>query len=415
MGLVYRRRARPSLASAEITMAQVPDDVLQALRDPDRLGALYEAELLEATSGEGFDRLTRLAKSLLGVPAALVNVLDDEHQLTIGAAATNGDFGRGQSTPLEHSFCKYTVAHREPLVVRDAREDARLQDIPSVRSGTIVAYLGVPLITREGRALGTHCVIDYEPREWRPEERARVEDLAESATTEIELRTEIRRRKLLENGLEERVRSRTADLEAAQKEILGRLATAAEYRDDATGRHTRRVGVLARNVATLLGRPRDWAAKVGRAAPLHDVGKVGIPDEILLKQGPLSDGEFEVMKRHTVIGGDLLADGQSELVQLAETIARTHHERWDGKGYPEGRAGDAIPLAGQIVGVVDAFDAMTHDRPYRPALTRVEALREIRRGRGSQFAPRVADVVLGNAGALQAKLGSLSFPPVARA
>lgn len=368
--------------------------MLEQLRDPDRLKALYASELLEATSAEALDRLCRQTQHFLEVPVALVNLVDEDCQVTVSARDAGGSYEPGQITPLRHSFCKYPVAARRPLIVEDARTDPRLREIPEVVEGEIIGYLGVPLITGEGHALGTLCVIEREPRRWTDEEVATVEDLAESVTTVIELRTEIRRRRRLEGELERRVRERTFELEAAQREILARLAAAGEYRDDETGKHTRRVGVLSKALALVLGQDEDWAHMLGQAAPLHDLGKVGIPDDILLKEGPLDDDEFEVMKRHTVIGAHLLTGGQSELVRLAETIARSHHERWDGTGYPEGLEAEAIPLAGRIVAVADAFDAMTHVRPYRSALSLEEALSEILQGRGGQFAPEVADAML---------------------
>lgn len=380
--------------------------IREELRDPDRLAALYEAELIEATPDDTLDRLTRLARRFLDVPVALVNVLDRDRQVTISSGNGEGP-DPGQVTPLDESFCKYTVARQEPLIVEDARTEPALRDIPSVVAGDIVGYMGMPLITDEGHALGTLCVIDQEPREWTGGVIVTVEDLAESVTTEIELRMEIRRRRKLENKLKQRVTDRTADLEAAQREILGRLAAAAEHRDDETGKHTHRVGELSRALAETLGKGEQWAGMLGRAAPLHDLGKVGIPDDILLKEGPLDDEEFAVMKRHTVIGADLLSGGSSELVQLAETVARTHHERWDGDGYPEGLEGDKIPLAGRIVAVADAFDAMTHDRPYRPALSLDKVLDELRQERGRQFDPNVTEALLANRDDLLSRLDFL--------
>lgn len=189
-------------------------------------------------------------------------------------------------------------------------------------------------------------------------------------------------------------RRRVEELQRAQRESISRLARAAEYRDFETGAHIRRVGVLARELADELGQPGVWQERIREAAPLHDVGKIGISDSILLKTGPLTEEEYEVMKAHPTIGAQLLSGGGSELLQMAEKIARSHHERWDGKGYPDGLAGEDIPLAARIVSVVDAFDAMTNDRPYRSALSEQEALDAIRAGRGTQFCPRVANAFI---------------------
>jgi len=194
--------------------------------------------------------------------------------------------------------------------------------------------------------------------------------------------------------LEEKVRERTQDLEKAQLETLERLAIAAEYRDDDTGQHTRRVGFTAALIAEALGLPKTQVDLIRRAAPLHDVGKIGIADAILLKPGKLIDEEFATMKEHTSIGGKMLSGSSSAWLQLAEEIALTHHERWDGRGYPHGLQGEDIPLVGRIVTIADVFDALTHERPYKKAWPKAEAIAEIERQSGSQFDPRVVAAFL---------------------
>ncbi|MDR7481878.1 MAG: response regulator [Armatimonadota bacterium] len=194
--------------------------------------------------------------------------------------------------------------------------------------------------------------------------------------------------------LEDRVRARTLELEEAQLEILDRLASAAEFRDDATGRHTRRVGALAARLARGLGLTDPFVWLIERTAPLHDVGKLAMPDQILLKPGPLAPAESAIMQRHTTIGARLLRGGRFPLMRMAEEIAHTHHERWDGRGYPRGLAGEVIPLAGRIVAVADAYDAITSDRPYRPARTREDARRLLAEGAGGQWDPAVVQVLL---------------------
>ena len=187
--------------------------------------------------------------------------------------------------------------------------------------------------------------------------------------------------------LEDKVAARTRELEASQREILERLARAAEYRDDDTGQHTHRVGSVAALVAQAAGLAGPHSDLIRRAAPLHDVGKIGVPDDILLKPGRLTPQEFEIIKPHTTIGAALLSGGRSDMVQLAERIALTHHERWDGTGYPAGLAGEAIPLEGRIVSLADVFDALSHDRPYKKAWPQEEAVAEIERNAGTQFDP----------------------------
>ncbi len=205
-----------------------------------------------------------------------------------------------------------------------------------------------------------------------------------------QLHSEVRRQNEL---LEDRVRARTMELERAQLETFERLALAAEYRDDDTGKHTRRVGGVARAIAEQLGMAATELDLLERAAGLHDVGKIGVPDGILLKPDRLTPEEFEVVKTHTAIGARILSGSHSPLLQLGEIIAGSHHERWDGRGY-HGLAGEDIPLHARITTLADAFDAMTTDRPYRAARSREEATEEIRRERGGQFDPNVVDVFL---------------------
>jgi putative two-component system response regulator len=205
------------------------------------------------------------------------------------------------------------------------------------------------------------------------------------------LSTRILHRKLQHHNAElhERVLERTRELEAAQVEVLDRLMLAAEYRDDETGQHTRRVGENAARIAAALGLPAAEVELIRRAAPLHDVGKIAIPDDILLKPGPLTAEELVVMRAHTTAGAKMLAGGRSELLQLAEKVALAHHERWDGRGYPNGLAGERIPLAARIVALADFHDALTHDRPYRPAWERDRVRAEITRETGAHFDPDV--------------------------
>jgi PAS domain S-box-containing protein len=195
-------------------------------------------------------------------------------------------------------------------------------------------------------------------------------------------------------SLEKLVEERTRELDDARTETLRQLAIAAEYRDDETYQHTERVGHVASRLALGLELPAGQVTLLRQAAPLHDVGKLAIPDCILLKPGKLTDDEFEVMKTHAELGARLLSSGSSRVLQTAAVIASTHHERWDGKGYPKGLAGDAIPLVGRIVAVADVFDALTHDRPYKKAWTVDSACEEIERSAGSQFDPRVVAAFL---------------------
>jgi putative two-component system response regulator len=187
--------------------------------------------------------------------------------------------------------------------------------------------------------------------------------------------------------LEQRVKERTADLESAHLETLERLAAAAEFRDDDTGRHTERVASISALLGRAAGLDDEQVELLRRAAPLHDLGKIGIPDAILRKPGPLTPEEWEVMKTHTTAGARILGGGKSRVIRLAEEIALSHHERWNGSGYPEGRAGEAIPLAARIVAVADVFDALTSDRVYRKAWAPDDVLDYLQGHAGEHFDP----------------------------
>ena len=194
-------------------------------------------------------------------------------------------------------------------------------------------------------------------------------------------------------ALEERVRERTRELSEAYLDTVQRLARAGEYRDDTTGWHAQRVGETSALLALALGMSEEEVQLIRNAAPLHDIGKIGIPDSILQKPDRLSPDEFEEMKRHTTIGVAILSGSRSRVLQLAEEIALYHHERWDGGGYM-GLAGDAIPISARIVCVADAFDALTNKRPYRSAGLTAEALAMIQQESGKQFDPRVVRALL---------------------
>jgi len=185
------------------------------------------------------------------------------------------------------------------------------------------------------------------------------------------------------------VRERTEELEHARLEALTVLAAATEYRDDDTRQHTQRVGHTAALIAQALDLPEPTVATIRDAAPLHDIGKIGIPDHILLKPGRLTPDERTVMQRHAEIGARILAPTRSPVLRAAADIARTHHEHWEGNGYPHGLQADRIPLAGRITAVADVFDALTHERPYKPAWPLDRALAEIVGQAGRQFDPRV--------------------------
>lgn len=191
--------------------------------------------------------------------------------------------------------------------------------------------------------------------------------------------------------LESMVAARTKELRDSRIDVIRRLGSAAEYRDKETGQHILRMSRYAAALAKAMGMSEDETDLVLTTSPLHDIGKIAIPDRILLKPGPLSTEEWEVMKTHADIGGRLLSGGDSAFLLMAEAIARSHHERWDGQGYPDKLRQEEIPLVGRICSVCDVFDALTSERPYKDPWTFEDAVKEIKRLRGSSFDPAVVD------------------------
>jgi CHASE2 domain-containing sensor protein len=234
----------------------------------------------------------------------------------------------------------------------------------------VLVDVAAPLLTL---ALGTACTIAW------------------SELAEARARREVARNNEL---LEARVRERTRELRETQLEIAHRLGAAVEWRDTETGLHIDRISAFCERLALEVGMDPQEAELLRHASALHDVGKVGVPDSILLKPGKLDPEEWATMQTHTTIGASILAGSSSSLVQLAETIALTHHERWDGSGYPRGLAGEEIPLAGRICAICDVFDALLSPRPYKDAWPLEEVMAELERQRGSQFDPRLIDAFL---------------------
>ncbi|MFW9594311.1 MAG: HD domain-containing phosphohydrolase [Macromonas sp.] len=189
--------------------------------------------------------------------------------------------------------------------------------------------------------------------------------------------------------LEEMVQYRTQELNQSRLEVVRRLGRAAEYRDNETGLHIIRMSHYAALIAASLGWSDADCDLLLHASPMHDIGKIGIPDHILLKPGKFEPDEWEVMKRHAQMGADILSDGDSDLMQLARNIALTHHEKWDGSGYPNGLAGTDIPQAGRIVAVADVFDALTSSRPYKKAWPVEDAVRFMQEQAGCHFDPEI--------------------------
>ena len=325
--------------------------------------------------------------------AATIVVLDDEQANVdlmaslLGRTGFLSVIGLTDATLLEDTG----GASRPDLVVLDVHMPGR-DGYAVLRALQPLAereYLPVLVITGDGSAEARQEALQLGAKDFvtKPfdviEVSLRVRNLIEMRLLFQDLRTS-------NHALRQSSSHRSRELESTRVEMVERLARAAEYRDDSTNRHNQRVGHLAAGVALAIGLTPEEAGLIRRAAALHDIGKIGIPDALLRKPSALTADEMRVMRTHTTIGARILGGSHLPLLQLAETIALSHHERWDGSGYPRGLRGEAIPLPGRIVAVVDAFDAMTSDRPYRAALSLSVALDRLHDACDSQLECRLA-------------------------
>jgi putative two-component system response regulator len=324
--------------------------------------------------------------------ARILMVDDEDANLDIlRRTLSRAGFWRLESTLDSREAASLYIRHRPDLILLDLHMPHMdgLQVLDTLREIAEATYLPIVILsgdlTPEARrdALSRGAK-DFVNKPFQPDELLlRIKTLLETRFLYLEIQSQ-------NQVLEAKVRERTRELVEAQIEIIERLAIAAEFRDDNTGQHTQRVGQMSALLARQLGLPDAQVSLIARAAPLHDVGKIGVPDTILLKIGKLTPTEFELVKQHTVIGARILSGGKFPLLRLAEDIAYSHHERWDGEGYAGLRKTD-IPLAGRIVAVADVFDALTQQRPYKPAWPIGEAINEIERQRERQFDPGVVE------------------------
>jgi putative nucleotidyltransferase with HDIG domain len=280
---------------------------------------------------------------------------------------------KGRRFPLDRCVSGWVMRHGEPALIEDIYRDDRVPQ--DDYRPTFVQSLAIVAIRRHD-PLGAIGAYWAERHQATAHEVHILQALADSTAVAIE-----------------NVRT-YQQLEESRLETLNRLALAAEYRDDGTHQHTKRVARTAFLLARELGLAAAEAALIRQAAPLHDLGKLSLPDSILLKPAKLSVAEYRKVKRHPAAGAAILRGSSSRVLRLAEEIALTHHEWWDGSGYPAGLKGDEIPLAGRIVALADVFDALTHARPYKRAWPIGRAVAEIERLAGRQFDPRLVKAFL---------------------
>jgi putative two-component system response regulator len=325
---------------------------------------------------------------------ARILVVDDEeiNVKTLARVLRAAGYKHVSTTTDATEFVSLYRQHHPDLILLDLHMPKRdglavLADLRSIAGPQ--TYLPVLVITGDTSAQARRAALlagakDFVTKPFEADELLlRIANLLETRRLHREIVTQ-------NQLLERRVRERTDELEGAYLDTLERLAIAAEFRDDETGRHTERVGETAALLAAALGMSDDEVFLIRRAAPLHDVGKIGVPDAILRNPEALTPEEWEIMRKHTTIGARILSGGRSRVVQLAEEIAINHHEQWDGEGYPRRLSGEDIPLAGRLVMVADVFDALTSDRVYRKAWPAEQVLSYIRQYAGRRFDPGIA-------------------------
>jgi hypothetical protein len=352
-----------------------------------RLAALRRLNVLDTSHEAEFDDIAKLASFILDAPIAVVSLVDADRQWFKACVGLTVD-----QTPRDISFCGHTIAQEDlsqVFVIPDATLDPRFADNPLVTGPPhIRLYAGAPLVTSDGQPLGSLCVIDTRPRQPTAKQLDALRVLARSVTAHLELR-------------------RSADdlREAQTRDVaIVALAKLAESRDPETGAHLERVQayceILAEQLAAL-GHytdeiDADFIRTLHDTSPLHDIGKVGIPDSVLLKPGKLTPDEFDIMKTHTNIGAQTLQAAldrfpNAKFLRMARDIAATHHERFNGAGYPNGLAGTQIPLPGRILAVADVYDALSSRRPYKPALPHQVAKDILLKESGQHFDPNIIE------------------------
>ena len=330
------------------------------------LNAIQQLSLVRSLA-EIQEIVRKAARRMTGADGATF-VLRDEGNCFYADEDAISPLWKGQRFPMEVCISGWTMLNRKPAIIPDIYTDERVPH-EAYRPTFVKSLAMVPI--RQLDPLGAIGNYWAQPHEATAREIQLLQALADSTAVAME-----------------NVRALT-DLEDAQEETLHRLALAGEYRDDATFRHTSRVAHLAGHIARKLGMDDAYVSLIRRAAPLHDIGKLAISDAILLKQDFLTTPEILHMRVHPECGAEILAGSRSDVLQMAEEIALTHHEWWNGSGYPNRLSGDEIPMSGRIVALADVFDALTHTRPYKKAWTLDEALHEINHLSGKQFDPNV--------------------------
>jgi HD-GYP domain-containing protein (c-di-GMP phosphodiesterase class II) len=329
--------------------------------------------LRDVAQSPSVERALDAVRELLDMDVAFVGRITETEQVYDVLRGDAESFGvdEGHSMPLEETYCKRILDRRLPNLIPDVRRDDRAASLKVTEAADVGAYASVPLRFSDGRLHGMLCAASHDAKPTLGYRELQFLHVFARIVADV----------LEREALEKSARS--LEVQAAAAEAL---IAAVQARDAYTARHSRDVVDHALRVATRLGLSDDQRTEVRHVAMLHDIGKIAVPDTILGKPGALSEQEWEIMRTHSASGEELVRNTPG-LEHLAPAI-RAEHERWDGKGYPDGLRGDEIPLVSRITFVCDAYHAMTSDRPYRPAMSAEEARAEVQAGIGSQFCPR---------------------------
>ena len=345
------------------------------------------------------ERALSSARELLGMDAAYVSRFAGGEQVFESVEGDAGSFGlsAGGALPLEGTYCVRMADGRLANVVPDARAEDEVRELPVTKETGLGAYVGVPLQASDGAVFGSFCCISHAADAGLVDRDIRfMRVLAALVADHLKLQAvERAARERAETTLVDRtaaLRQATAALEVSEADTVVRLARAVEYRDEDTGAHLNRIARTSAELAVRAGLDVIFCELLRHASPLHDAGKVAVPDAVLLKPGKLTPEERRVVETHAALGHELLRGSSSEVLELAASVAWTHHERVDGGGYPRGLAGDEIPIEGRIVALADVFDALTSDRVYRGAMSTADALDIILDGRRAHFDADLVDI-----------------------
>ena len=286
--------------------------------------------------------------------------------------------------PHDAGFVGYSVKTGEPLLIKDAYQDPRFDRRSDEKTHyRTTSVMTVPLMNSAGNVMGVFQAINKQGTNEQGEAAVfSIQDLERLSLTAVYSA------KTVESAM------LNMELEATQREIIHILGEVSEYRSQETGDHIQRVAEISYMLAKFLGLPEVEVERIRLAAPMHDLGKVGIPDAILNKPGRFTDDEYAIMKTHSEIGYNMLHNSKRQLLRFAAEISRSHHERWDGRGYPRGIAGEEIPLAGRICSVADVLDALSSPRCYKQPWPEEKVKEEFVKQRGAQFQPELVDVLM---------------------